>query len=62
MISALDNSFDPAALGLAVPQEAKSEELGQQEFLQLMLTQLKKLLGVTLINKWLSKRPNLPCI
>ncbi len=41
MISALDNSFDPAALGLGVPQEAKSEELGQQEFLQLMLTQLK---------------------
>ncbi len=41
MISALDSSFDPAALGLAVPDTVAREELGQEEFLQLMLTQLK---------------------
>jgi len=41
MISAIDRSFDPAALGLGVPEEAETEELGQEEFLQLMLTQLK---------------------
>ena len=41
MISGIDSSFDPAAFGLAVPDEVKSEELGQEEFLQLMLTQLK---------------------
>ena len=41
MISAIDSSFDPGALGLAVPDAVDSEELGQEEFLQLMLTQLK---------------------
>lgn len=41
MISAIDNSFDPGALGLALPGGVESNELGQQEFLELMLTQLK---------------------
>ncbi len=41
MISGIDSSFDPAALGLAVPDEVDSQELGQEEFLQLMLTQLE---------------------
>lgn len=41
MISPLDSAFDPAALGFALPQEAKTEALGQAEFFHLMLTQLK---------------------
>lgn len=41
MISGIDSSFDPAALGLAVPEEVEREELGREEFLQLMLTQLE---------------------
>jgi len=41
MISPLDTTADPFGLGLALPQELKQEELGQDEFLQLMLTQLK---------------------
>ena len=41
MISPLDSSFDPAALGLAIPDAVEKEELGQQEFLQLMMTQLE---------------------
>ena len=41
MITGIDSSFDPAALGLAVPDEVEKEELGQEEFLQLMLTQLE---------------------
>ena len=41
MITGIDSSFDPAALGLAVPDEVDSQELGQEEFLQLMLTQLE---------------------
>jgi hypothetical protein len=41
MISPLDSSFDPSALGLALPQAAEAEELGQEEFLRLMMTQLR---------------------
>ncbi len=41
MISPLDSSFDPSAFGFALPREVKREELGQAEFFQLMLTQLK---------------------
>ncbi len=41
MISPLDSSFDPAALGLTIPDAVAREELGQEEFLQLMMTQLE---------------------
>jgi hypothetical protein len=35
------NGSDLAGLGLGVPQAVRDEELGQNEFLQLMTTQLK---------------------
>ncbi len=41
MISPLDSPVDPSALGLTLPQEIQPDELGQEAFLQLMITQLK---------------------
>lgn len=41
MTSAIGNRTDFDALGLARPPEARNTSLGQQEFLSLMLTQLK---------------------
>ncbi len=40
MVSAVDNT-DFSKLGLGVPQTVKKQELGQDAFMQLMLTQLK---------------------
>ncbi len=41
MISPLGSSFDLAELGLTIPDAIEKEELGQEEFLQLMMTQLE---------------------
>ena len=41
MISPVDSSVDLDALGLSIPDAIEKEELGREEFLQLMLTQLE---------------------
>jgi flagellar basal-body rod modification protein FlgD len=41
MTTPVDGSFDLSSLGLGVPAAAKKTELGQTDFLSLMMTQLK---------------------
>ncbi len=41
MVDSIGSGLDLSGLGLAPPQAAKKDELGQEEFLNLMVTQLK---------------------
>ena len=41
MISPVDSSIDLDALGLTIPDVVEKQDLGQEEFLQLMMTQLE---------------------